>query len=555
MLKEMLVQFLISLLPVFAFQLWSNRGKGWNGVPAFLSLFSGVSVMLCMLASYKLNDYEMNFRMIPYLIGSLYGGPYAVLGLSVLYTILRIPTLESATEVVFFVAFMAAYIPAMLFISKPFQRSPRYKKQRIVMVLMTTVLLYFIISIAYHSFEHDIVWTNQVVLSITLSIIGSLASIWISIFVIESLKENQQLQYEVHRVSVNHRREVEKLQQFIDETTFGAIIVNHHGRITHINEMGYRLFHKRANISERKEIVGKYYSAFLHADHQASDIQLLQEALKGTRTSLEPLMEDGRMLVKTAFSIRNLTSGAITGAALIAQDVTELSLLRNEVGRMERLSLVGQMAASITHEIRNPMAVIRGFVQLMKERMPGEQQQYFHIIMEELDRANAIISDFLSLAQNRALAMEMSSLHEIIREMAPLLDADANMRGQSIELELCEYVPPLMLNNKEIKQLLLNLARNGMEAMGDKGVLRMKTEYIQDQDQERIELRIQDQGIGIPQEQMQHLFEPFYTTKSRGTGLGLPLCLSIAERHNGKIEVESKEGEGTTFIVSFNRSA
>ncbi|MFF2091658.1 ATP-binding protein [Paenibacillus sp. NPDC058174] len=553
MLKEMLVQFLISLLPVFAFQLWSNRGKGWNGVPAFLSLFSGVSVILCMLVSFKFNEYEMNFRMIPYLIGSLYGGPYAVLGLSAVYTIFRIPTLGSTTEVIFFIAFMAAYIPIMLFLYKPFQRSPRHKKQRIVMFLMTIILLYFIITIAYHSFEHHIAWSNQVVLSIALSIIGSLASIWISIFVIESLKENQQLQYEVHRVSVNHRREVEKLQQFIDETTFGAIIVNHHGRITHINETGYRLFHKRANISDRKEIVGKYYSAFLHADHQANDIQLLQEALKGTKTSLEPLMEDGRMLVKTAFSIRNLTSGAITGAALIAQDVTELNLLRNEVGRMERLSLVGQMAASITHEIRNPMAVIRGFVQLMKERMPGEQQHYFRIIMEELDRANAIISDFLSLAQNRALAMEMSSLHEIISEMAPLLDADANMRGQSIELELCEYIPPLMLNNKEIKQLLLNLARNGMEAMGDKGVLRMKTDYVQEE--ERIELRIQDHGVGIPQEQMQHLFEPFYTTKTRGTGLGLPLCLSIAERHNGKIEVESKEGEGTTFIVSFNRSA
>ncbi|GGG62974.1 ATP-binding protein [Paenibacillus radicis (ex Gao et al. 2016)] len=553
MLKEMLVQFLISLLPVFSYQLWSNRGKSWNGVPAFLSLFSGVSVILSMLASYKFNDYEMNFRMIPYLIGCLYGGPYAVLGLSAIYTIFRIPTLDTASEVVFFIAFMAAYIPIMLFLYKPFQRSPRYKKQRIVMFLMIAILLFFIITIAYHSFEHNIAWTNQVVLSIALSVIGSLASIWISIFVIESLKENQQLQYEVHRVSVNHRREVEKLQQFIDETTFGVIIVNHHGRITHLNEMGYRLFHKRANISERTEIVGKYYSAFLHADNQAIDIQLLQEALKGTKTSLEPLMEEGRMLVKTAFSIRNLTSGAITGAALIAQDVTELNLLRNEVGRMERLSLVGQMAASITHEIRNPMAVIRGFVQLMKERMPGEQQQYFRIIMEELDRANAIISDFLSLAQNRALAMEMSSLHEIIGEMAPLLDADANMRGQSIEVELCDYIPPLMLNSKEIKQLLLNLARNGMEAMGDKGVLRMKTEYVQEK--ERIELRIQDHGVGIPQEQMQHLFEPFYTTKTRGTGLGLPLCLSIAERHNGKIEVESKEGEGTTFIVSFNRSA
>jgi signal transduction histidine kinase len=215
---------------------------------------------------------------------------------------------------------------------------------------------------------------------------------------------------------------------------------------------------------------------------------------------------------------------------------------------MERLSLVGQMAASITHEIRNPMAVIRGFVQLIQERSPQNQFEYFRIIMEELDRANLIISDFLSLAQNRELKMEKASLHATINDLVPLLNADANLRGQTLEVQLCEGLPDMYLNDREMKQLLLNLARNGMEAMEDKGVLRIYTTCSESE----ISIHIADEGIGIPEDKLDHLFEPFYTTKTRGTGLGLPLCLSIAERHNGRIEIESFEGKGTTFIVTFD---
>jgi len=106
----------------------------------------------------------------------------------------------------------------------------------------------------------------------------------------------------------------------------------------------------------------------------------------------------------------------------------------------------------------------------------------------------------------------------------------------------------MKLNDREMKQMLLNIARNGMEAMEEKGVLRIKTDYRDGE----ISIHISDQGAGIPQDKLKHMFEPFFTTKTRGTGLGLPLCLSIAERHGGRIDVQTAEGEGTTFIVTFN---
>ncbi|MFX3632257.1 MAG: ATP-binding protein [Candidatus Pristimantibacillus sp.] len=553
MLKELLLQFIISLLPVFAFQLWNNFNRGWRGIPVFICSFSALAMVLCMLVTYDYNGYEIDFRVIPYVIGSLYGGIYGLIGLTVIYSAFRIPVLDTSWETWSFVIFMCLFITMMLLFNRSFHRLPRQKKQQSGIIITTVIMVYYSVTIIGYMLNTGLDWTNDFIITFTLSVAASFAAVWISIFIIESLKENKELHYNMKRVSTSYRREVEKLQQFIDETMIAVIIVNHHGRITHINDIGYQLFHVQSNIQERTEIVGKYFTAFFNAEQQDSDAKLLYEALKGNKTQLEPRLEDGRTLLKTAFCIRNLQNGVITGAALIAQDITELALLRDEVGRMERLSLIGQMAASITHEIRNPMAVIRGFVQLMRERSPDNQQEYYQIVMEELDRANMIISDFLSLAQNRVLQMEMKSLHDIIKEMVPLLNADANLRGQSIEVVLCEYIPLIMLNDKEIKQLLLNLARNGMEAMNDKGVLRIHTYYSEEND--RIELRIQDEGVGISQEQKKRLFEPFYTTKTRGTGLGLPLCLSIAERHNGRIDVESKESEGTTFIVSFNSQA
>lgn len=217
------------------------------------------------------------------------------------------------------------------------------------------------------------------------------------------------------------------------------------------------------------------------------------------------------------------------------------------MNHVERLSLVGQMAAGITHEIRNPMAVVRGFLQLMQEKSPPTLDNYYRIVMEELDRANSIINDFLSLAQNRSVRMELCNLHDIVRELTPLLWADANLRGQSIEVRLDEELPDLLLNQKEIKQLILNLGRNGMEAMGDKGELMIETRKVMD----GVELSVKDQGPGIPAVQQERLFEPFFTTKSQGTGLGLALCLSIMERHSGKISVHSEEGRGTVFTVFF----
>ncbi|MCM3630523.1 ATP-binding protein [Paenibacillus glycanilyticus] len=548
MLKELLLQFFITLVPAFAFQLWHNSSRYWRRIPIIIGLSSCVSMALCMMFTKDYYGCELNFRLMPLLIGSLYGGPYFLLLLSGVYAALRIEYLDSVGETVVFASFMLVYLVFMPFVIKAFQRADRRRKIRIVMQLIFGMCAIVVLSFTVAVLTANMPITLEFVLLSLLTLVMSIVSSLISVYAVESFKENAQLHYDVKRMSTSLQQEVEKLQQFIDQTKIAVVLVNQYGKITHLNDMGYHLLADGKH--ENSPMIGQYFhEAF---GEEETNVRLLREALRGQSPPRElPQIENGRTLLKTAFCIRNLQADTVTGAALIAQDITELSLLRNEVGRMERLSLIGQMAASITHEIRNPMAVIRGFVQLMRERSPESQQTYFGIVMDELDRANTIISDFLSLAQNRALTMEESSLHDIIREMVPLLNADANLRGQTIEVELCDFIPSIQLNEKEIKQLLLNLARNGMEAMSEKGRLSIHTSYIAEK--EEIVLRIQDQGVGISEEQKQRIFDPFFSTKTQGTGLGLPLCVSIAERHNGRIDVESQQGVGTTFIVSFIR--
>nr|WP_162274310.1 ATP-binding protein [Paenibacillus crassostreae] len=362
---------------------------------------------------------------------------------------------------------------------------------------------------------------------------------FVQLFHIEQLKT----------ISENYIHGEEQLQQVMDVAPLCMVSFNRNGKVTSINEMMMNLLKKQNPQLIKENVLGNSISLFADLVEQGVIELQLTKALNGNISEHELNYSDSRTYYTRCSPLTNTFTGGIIGAVLVIQDITELERLRSELGNVDRLSLVGQMAASITHEIRNPMAVVHGFMQLMREKSPGSLDHYYRIVMEELDRVNSIINNFLSLAQNRVSEMEDCHLHTIINELNPLLSADANLRGHTIVLDLDENVPELRLNAKEIKQLILNLARNGMEAMDDKGQLTLQTKMSLNS----VDLIIKDSGSGISQNEIDQLFVPFFTTKEQGTGLGLVLCLSIVERHKGKITVDSKVGGGTMFTVGFPR--
>lgn len=254
--------------------------------------------------------------------------------------------------------------------------------------------------------------------------------------------------------------------------------------------------------------------------------------------------------------------GEISSAILCIRDVTEKYIYEQEIRqkreqllevqmnaemkRLDGLNLIGQIAASIAHEIRNPMSAVRGFLQLLGAKPKLlEYQNYFQLMIEELDSANLIITEFLSLGRNNPMVLKVKNLNTIIRKLHPMIQADALENDLNVVVEL-QDIPNFELDEQEIRQLILNITRNGLEAMVAGGIFTIKTH----QERGNVVISFTDQGTGIPPEILENIGKPFVTTKESGTGLGLAVTYNIVHRHGGTINIETG-AKGTTFVIRF----
>ncbi|WP_425800471.1 PocR ligand-binding domain-containing protein [Desulfitobacterium sp. Sab5] len=227
-------------------------------------------------------------------------------------------------------------------------------------------------------------------------------------------------------------------------------------------------------------------------------------------------------------------------------DITEKKRFEKEMQRLDQLNLIGEMAAGIAHEIRNPLTTIRGYLQLIQNREEVKLfKSQFELMMDEIDRANSIISEFLSLAKTQRPETKKCDLNDIITKLFPLIQADAFTKSMEVIFEPGE-ISLVHLNAKEIHQLILNLCRNGLEAMKKGGCITLKTF----REGQYVVLSVKDEGIGIPIENLDKLGKPFFSTKDNGTGLGLANCYNIATRHNAIIDINTSPG-GTAFFIRF----
>jgi signal transduction histidine kinase len=226
-----------------------------------------------------------------------------------------------------------------------------------------------------------------------------------------------------------------------------------------------------------------------------------------------------------------------------------ISQQTENMARLDRLNIIGEMAASIAHEVRNPMTTVRGFLQYLgnKEQFK-DSKEHFTLMIDELDRANHIITEFLSLAKNKTMNFQNTNLNKVITEILPLIQADALRYSCQVETSL-DVIPIIVLDENSIRQLILNIVRNAIEAMPQGGTISISTVYWE----QKVLLFIKDQGIGIPSELLDELGTPFVTTKESGTGLGLAVCYRIAQRHGATISVESKPRQGTIFTIGFKQ--
>ncbi|AIF52512.1 ATP-binding protein [Pelosinus sp. UFO1] len=334
--------------------------------------------------------------------------------------------------------------------------------------------------------------------------------------------------------------------QLIDLCPFSVIMVDELGNFKNGNQAYIDLFFP--GFTKEKLIGANPEFRTAHIGTQWKDSPL-QKAVRGiaVRNVSKDIMN--KQMLINAIPIRDM-EGRNKGALAIFHDITEYEQMRHALYKMDRLNLIGEMATGVAHEIRNPMTVIKGYLQYLGSKVPASLNEQFDIVLGELIRIESIITDFLSLAGNTKIERNKHNINTIIRQAFPLVATDATKNNVVVDLCLEENLPDQLLSEKEIKQVLFNLTRNGIESMDDSGMLTIRTTLVDEQ----IVVTISDTGSGIAKEKLEKIFNPFYTTKDNGTGLGLAICESIINKHNGSIEVQSEEGRGSTFIISFTHS-
>jgi len=332
------------------------------------------------------------------------------------------------------------------------------------------------------------------------------------------------------------------LSQAVEQSPVLIMITDSNGNINYINQ-------KYTSTTEYlpEEVYGKNIWARRDQSKECTAIYQTVKSGKAWQGEIKNRKKNGEFYwERVTIAPFSNKKGEITHLIRVSEDITECKRIEKEMARIAQLNLVGEMAAGIAHEIRNPMTSVRGFLQLLGDKEEcSRYKNYFDMMISELDRANSIITEFLTLARNKAMLLKKQNLVTIIRTLLPLLQKEGIKTDKYIQADL-EEVPDLLLDEDEIRQLIINLVRNGLEAMPPGGKVIIRT-YTEDNE---VVFSVQDEGKGISAEVLEKIGTPFFTTKDKGTGLGLAVCYSIATRHKATISVDTSPG-GSTFYVRF----
>ncbi|PWK08454.1 two-component system, sporulation sensor kinase E [Tumebacillus permanentifrigoris] len=339
-------------------------------------------------------------------------------------------------------------------------------------------------------------------------------------------------------------REVKELLESVFRYTKDAIVLfDPNGVVLRVNEAFERIFGY-----ERSELMGRWLPVTPEFEVVAVQTQfnkLIQEGHSYTEHETRKLCKDGRLLdtLVTLSPIKN-RDGQVVAVTGIVRDLTESKTTQQLLVQTEKLSVAGQLAAGVAHEIRNPLTALKGFVQLM-EGGAVAKEPYLRVMASELNRIELITNELLMLAKPQAHSVKVQDVGAILLEVIALFETQAILRDVQVIAELERDLPPFACDENQLKQVFINFLKNALEAMPAGGRIDIALWH----DGDLIRVSFADQGGGIAPELLTRVGEPFFTTKEKGTGLGFMVCKQIIENHHGEIRIESVVGAGTTIEV------
>jgi len=363
-------------------------------------------------------------------------------------------------------------------------------------------------------------------------------------------KLNKMDRNQIAAILLQVSKEIDLLEMVLQSMTDGLVVTDKEHRILLLNRAAERMLPLAAeDVQERllweavtDRDVARFLKGKLEEQERVSEKEFSFDAdqLDQMRTlslSILPLVRDG----------------SIQGNLIHIENVTEKRSTEARLRRAESLASLTTLAAGVAHEIKNPLGSIDIHLQLIQKRTQGKERiggkdlrQYLAVIREEVDRLNQIVVDFLFAVKPMDTRLEDGSINQVVKELLDFMRFELEQAGVKLESDLDSSLPPLRMDCRYMKQAILNLVKNAVSAMPEGGTLRIDTERHGD----TVRVRVSDTGTGIPEEIIGKIFEPYFTTKQFGTGLGLTIVFKIVRAHMGDIAVTSRMGEGTTFTIS-----
>jgi len=291
---------------------------------------------------------------------------------------------------------------------------------------------------------------------------------------------------------------------------------------------------------------------------RGSNIMGVIEVEKDLSGDMQAIVDLQKRIIVLSLLIMVVLFGVLSYIVMRADRIIEARAverrqLEEKLNEAERLANLGKMVAAVSHEIKNPLGIVRSTAEILGKRIskvaPGNEH-LSQIIVDETSRLDAIVREFLDFARPRDPRLEPVFLNRLVERVARFMEPELELKSVELRKNLDPDLPEVRIDQEQVYQVLLNMIINAIQAMPDGGTVTLATRLMPNGD---IELEVADTGMGIPPDKLGQIYTPFYTDKHRGSGLGLAIAKNIIDKHNGRIEVSSSEGKGTRFIIIFPR--